>query len=140
MICLCLLVVCGHLLVVCGGLWSFAGGLWSFVVVASVSNYGFNEKSWAYYFHMNFHFCISVSLNSGLANLKRFTTACILKFSGFCNHTSSSLCYQVPKLWNFVFSSIFNERTSKVTDVSSYENIVRIISKCFNIILMRIKK
>ena len=140
MVCLCLLVVCGHLLVDCGGLWSFAGGLWSFVVVASVINYGFNEKSWAYYFHMNFHFCISVSLNSGLPNLKRFTTACILKFSGFCNHTSSSLCYQVPKLWNFVFSSIFNERTSKVTDVSSYENIVRIISKCFNIILMRIKK
>ena len=140
MIFLCLLVVCGHLLVVCGGLWSFAGGLWSFVVVASVSNYGFNEKSWAYYFHMNFYFCISVSLNSGLANLKRFTTACILKFSGFCNHTSSSLCYQVPKLWNFVFSSIFNKRTSKVTDVSSYENIVKIISKCFNIILMRIKK
>ena len=56
-----------------------------------------------------------------------FTTVCISKFSNFCSHPSSFLCYQVPKLQNFIFSFISSELTSKVTDVSAGPSVLSII-------------
>ena len=57
--------------------------------------------------------------NLRLAKLnKPLTTVGVSKFSHFCSHASSFLRYQAQKLQNFVFFSfIFNELTSKVTDV-----------------------
>ena len=59
-------------------------------------------------------------LNLRLAKVKSPTSVLyIIKFSRLCSHTFSFLCYQVRKWRNFVFSFIFKELTSKVTDSSA---------------------
>ena len=87
---------------------------------------------------------VFLDLNFRLAKVKPFTSVSISpKFSHFCCHAFSSLCYKVWKWRSFVFSFIFKELTSKVTDDSavflwsqqSYEDISRIIWKHFDIIL-----